>query len=159
VRVRVTLAEAALGAKVDVPTPKGTITLRVPPGASAGTKLRIKGHGVAAQGRAIRGTCSQKSRSCCPKTLDDESREEIQKLDEALERRAAAESTAGFALVNGVFTLRFCPRASGRNATRNALTMFQLHAPLPLADRAAAACSAARPAAAAARSGSRGPRF
>jgi DnaJ-class molecular chaperone len=46
VRVPVTLAEAALGAKVDVPTPQGTITLSVPPGASSGTKLRIKGHGV-----------------------------------------------------------------------------------------------------------------
>ena len=46
VRVPVTLAEAALGAKVDVPTPKGTISLRVPAGTSSGKKLRIKGHGV-----------------------------------------------------------------------------------------------------------------
>ena len=46
VRVPVTLAEAALGAKVDVPTPQGTISLRVPPGTSSGARLRIKGHGV-----------------------------------------------------------------------------------------------------------------
>src|SRR4051812_14391851 len=46
VRVPVTLAEAALGAKVDVPTPKGTISLRIPPGSSSGKRLRIKGHGV-----------------------------------------------------------------------------------------------------------------
>lgn len=46
VRVPVTLAEAALGAKVDVPTPHGTITLSVPPNTSSGTRLRIKGHGV-----------------------------------------------------------------------------------------------------------------
>ncbi len=45
-RVPVTLAEAALGAKIDVPTPKGTVTLTVPPGSSSGTKLRVKGHGV-----------------------------------------------------------------------------------------------------------------
>jgi DnaJ-class molecular chaperone len=47
VRVPVTLAEAALGAKIDVPTPRGTISLRVPPATSSGKKLRIKGHGVA----------------------------------------------------------------------------------------------------------------
>lgn len=46
VRVPVTLAEAALGAKVDVPTPQGTIALTVPPNTSSGTRLRIKGHGI-----------------------------------------------------------------------------------------------------------------
>ncbi|MAT70958.1 MAG: molecular chaperone DnaJ [Planctomycetaceae bacterium] len=46
VRVPITLAEAVAGAKVDVPTPHGTITLTVPPGASSGQKLRVKGHGV-----------------------------------------------------------------------------------------------------------------
>jgi len=46
VRVPVTLAEAALGGKVDVPTPHGTITLTIPPNTSSGTRLRIKGHGV-----------------------------------------------------------------------------------------------------------------
>ncbi len=46
VRVPVTLAEAALGAKIDVPTPQGTIALTVPPNTSSGKKLRIKGHGI-----------------------------------------------------------------------------------------------------------------
>jgi len=45
-RVPVTLAEAAAGAKVDVPTPSGTVSLRIPAGTSSGAKLRIKGHGV-----------------------------------------------------------------------------------------------------------------
>ena len=46
VKVPVTLPEAVLGAKVDVPTPRGAVSLKVPPGTSSGTKLRIKGHGV-----------------------------------------------------------------------------------------------------------------
>ncbi len=46
VRVPVTLAEAAQGAKIDVPTPWGLITLSVPPGTSSGKRLRVKGHGV-----------------------------------------------------------------------------------------------------------------
>ena len=46
VRVPVTLAEAAEGAKIDVPTPWGTIALSLPPGSSSGKRLRVKGHGV-----------------------------------------------------------------------------------------------------------------
>lgn len=46
VKVPVTLAEAVLGAKVDVPTPRGVVSLSVPPGTSSGAKLRVKGHGV-----------------------------------------------------------------------------------------------------------------
>lgn len=45
-RVPISLAEALHGAKVDVPTPHGTITLTVPPGTSSGKKLRLKGQGV-----------------------------------------------------------------------------------------------------------------
>jgi len=42
----VTIAEAIQGAKVDVPTPWGTIALKVPPGTSGGKKLRAAGMGV-----------------------------------------------------------------------------------------------------------------
>jgi DnaJ-class molecular chaperone len=46
VKAPITLGEAIAGAKVDIPTPSGTITLRVPPRTSSGTKLRVRGHGV-----------------------------------------------------------------------------------------------------------------
>jgi DnaJ-class molecular chaperone len=46
VRVPITLAEAINGAKVDVPTPQGTITLKVPAGSSSGTRLRVRGRGI-----------------------------------------------------------------------------------------------------------------
>ena len=42
----VSLAEAIEGAKVDVPTPWGTIRLRIPAGTSGGRKLRAAGMGV-----------------------------------------------------------------------------------------------------------------
>lgn len=42
----VVLSEAIEGAKVDVPTPWGTISLRIPPGTSSGRKLRAAGMGV-----------------------------------------------------------------------------------------------------------------
>ena len=38
--------EAALGASVDVPTPAGTVSVRIPPGSQNGRKLRLKGRGI-----------------------------------------------------------------------------------------------------------------
>jgi len=38
--------EAALGAKVNVPTPAGTIKLNIPEGTASGKKLRMKGKGI-----------------------------------------------------------------------------------------------------------------
>jgi len=47
VDVPITLKEAVFGTKIDVPTPKGNVTLSIPAGASSGMKLRIKQCGVA----------------------------------------------------------------------------------------------------------------
>ena len=46
----VTLREAVLGAKIAVPTPRGEVTLTVPPRADSGTQLRLRGRGVAEHG-------------------------------------------------------------------------------------------------------------
>lgn len=46
----ISLHEAAHGAKIDVPTPKGTVTVTVPPGTSGGKKLRLRGMGVESKG-------------------------------------------------------------------------------------------------------------
>jgi DnaJ-class molecular chaperone len=43
----ITLPEAVLGAKLDVPTPSGAVRMTVPKGANSGTVLRLKGKGVA----------------------------------------------------------------------------------------------------------------
>ena len=46
----VTLAEAMLGGKVPVPTPRGEVTLTIPKQSDAGTRLRLRGRGVAPSG-------------------------------------------------------------------------------------------------------------
>ena len=46
VKLPITIQEALLGTKVDVPTPHGTITVTVPAGSSSGRVLRLKGMGV-----------------------------------------------------------------------------------------------------------------
>jgi curved DNA-binding protein len=51
VHVPVSLAEAALGAKVDVPTLDGIGTVTIPPGTASSKRLRLRGKGVARPGK------------------------------------------------------------------------------------------------------------
>ena len=81
VKVPVTLAEAALGAKVDVPTPQGAISLRVPPGTSSGTKLRAKGRGIVSK-TGEPGDLYAEIEIVIPKQIDSKSQELIREVDE-----------------------------------------------------------------------------
>jgi DnaJ-class molecular chaperone len=80
VRVPVTLAEAALGAKVDVPTTQGEIALKVPPGTSSGTRLRAKGQGIR-KADGSTGDLYAEILIEIPKEIDEEAAELIRKLD------------------------------------------------------------------------------
>ncbi len=80
-KLPVTLAEAALGAKIDVPAPGGTVTLTVPPGASAGRKLRVRGQGVpSASGTS--GDLLVELQIILPKELDTWSQDAIRQIDQ-----------------------------------------------------------------------------
>ena len=46
ITVPITLLEAAEGARIDLPTPHGTVSLTVPKGSSGGKSLRLKGMGI-----------------------------------------------------------------------------------------------------------------
>jgi DnaJ-class molecular chaperone len=89
-RVPVTLGEAAVGAKIDVPTPKGMVSLRVPPGTSGGTKLRIKGRGVTPKSGPP-GDLLAEIQIMIPKDLDDADRQAIEAIDRKHELHPRAE--------------------------------------------------------------------
>ena len=72
VKLPVTLLEAAEGAKVDVPTPIGTVALRIPPGSTSGTKLRIRGHGVKSKSKPEPGDLFAELQVMLPKFDEDE---------------------------------------------------------------------------------------
>ena len=50
VELPVSLPEAVLGARIEVPTPRGSVTMTIPKHSDAGTRLRLRGRGVAAHG-------------------------------------------------------------------------------------------------------------
>ena len=89
VSVPITLAEAAIGAKIDVPTPMGQITLTIPPNTSSGKRLRLKGMGVPTPGGG-HGDLYAEMLIVLPDSFNEESRQAIRQLDERnpLEPRA-----------------------------------------------------------------------
>lgn len=73
--VPVSVSEAILGAKVDVPTLDGThLTVKVPPGTSSGARLRLRGKGIAGGDQFI------EIKIVVPKINDDRGRELIEEL-------------------------------------------------------------------------------
>ncbi len=77
----ITLAEAAAGTKVDLPTPGGTITLTVPPGSSGGKRLRLKGQGVAGK-QGPKGDLLVRLQIQLPTEWSDEDLAILQEMDQ-----------------------------------------------------------------------------
>ncbi|HMD45580.1 MAG TPA: DnaJ C-terminal domain-containing protein, partial [Acidimicrobiales bacterium] len=79
--VPISFPEAALGSTVTVPTLDDKVTLRVPPGTSSGTVLRVRGRGVPAGKNGDKpGDLLVKVDVAVPKTLSDEERSAIEAL-------------------------------------------------------------------------------
>jgi curved DNA-binding protein len=75
VDVPVTPSEAALGAKIDVPTlSEGLLVLSVPPGTSSGAKLRLRGKGVRNPKTGDPGDQFAVLKIVLPKELSEEAR-------------------------------------------------------------------------------------
>lgn len=84
VDVPITVAEATLGAKIDVPTLDGFATVTVPPGTASGAKLRLRGRGVPEHAGVPAGDEYVVIQIVPPKSMSDELRsayEKTAKLD------------------------------------------------------------------------------
>ena len=86
----ISLYEAMLGAKLDVPTLDGNVTLTIPPGTSSGAKMRIKGRGI--ERGAEKGDEYVIPKVIVPKALDDEAKEALRKLQEMAPLDARADT-------------------------------------------------------------------
>jgi molecular chaperone DnaJ len=74
VTVPVAVHEAALGAKIEVPSLDGPARVRVPPGTQSGQRFRVRERGIASRG-GRRGDLVVEVRIVMPKMLDERSKE------------------------------------------------------------------------------------
>lgn len=74
--------EAALGAKVPLPTLDGDVTLTIPAGASSGKRMRLRGKGLP-DGKGGAGNLEVELSIVVPKTLNDEERRLFEALQTA----------------------------------------------------------------------------
>lgn len=89
--VPVTFSEAVLGAKVDVPTIDGPISLTVPAGSESGKQLRVRGKGAPRLQGGGRGDLIARLRVEVPKDLTKTQREALQRFAN-LDKRNPRES-------------------------------------------------------------------
>lgn len=78
----VTPWEAALGAKIKVPTPEGVVDLKIPPGSQQGSKLRLKGRGLPAK---IPGDFFVVLQVALPPANTEQAKAAYQKMQQALD--------------------------------------------------------------------------
>ena len=73
--VPVALHEAALGAKVDIPSVDGIVRLRVRPGTQPGQRLRLRERGAPSLRTGVRGDLIVEVQLVLPSILDERSKE------------------------------------------------------------------------------------
>jgi molecular chaperone DnaJ len=81
--VPVTFSEAALGAKVEIPTPDGPVSLKIPSGAQDSKLLRVKGRGAPRLKGDGRGDLLARVRVEVPAKLTKKEREAVEALQQA----------------------------------------------------------------------------
>jgi len=80
VEVPITVSEAILGAKVEVPTLGGSKSLPIPAGTSGGRRLKVRGQGVPASKTTPEGDLYLVIKVVVPASVDDESRRLIEQF-------------------------------------------------------------------------------
>jgi molecular chaperone DnaJ len=79
-KIPITVTEAALGAKIEVPTVDGRAVLKIPPGTQSGQKFRLREKGAPSLRAATRGDQFVEVRVVVPHVADERSKELLREL-------------------------------------------------------------------------------
>src|SRR5579862_4968390 len=82
IRVPVTVSEAGLGAKIEVPTIDGRALLKIPPGTQNGQKFRMREKGVANSRKGVAGDQIVEVSLVVPKVRDERTKEILRELSQ-----------------------------------------------------------------------------
>jgi DnaJ-class molecular chaperone len=84
VTVPITVPEAALGAKIEVPTVEGKAQLRIPPGTQSGQKFRLRERGVPSlRNPEVRGDQFIEVQVTLPRVISEETKEILREFEKA----------------------------------------------------------------------------
>ena len=78
--VPITVTEAALGTKIEVPSVEGKSLLKIPPGTQTGQKFRLRGKGAPSLRGDLKGNQIVEIRVIVPKVADERSKEILREL-------------------------------------------------------------------------------
>ncbi len=80
IRVPITVTEAGLGTKIEVPTIEGRALLKIPPGTNNGQKFRLREKGVLNSRKGIHGDQIVEVMLAAPKVKDERTKEILREL-------------------------------------------------------------------------------
>lgn len=82
VTVPITISEAALGAKIEVPTVGGKTVLKIPPGTQSGQKIRLREKGIPSiRDKNVRGDQFVEVKITLPRVISEETKELLRQFD------------------------------------------------------------------------------
>jgi molecular chaperone DnaJ len=77
----VTFGEAALGAKIEVPTIDGIAAMTLPPGTQGGQRLKLSGMGLPSTKTGVRGNQYVDIKIVVPKDITNKAKEAIKEME------------------------------------------------------------------------------
>jgi molecular chaperone DnaJ len=95
VTVPIAVHEAALGARIEVPSLDGPVRLRVPPGTQSGQRFRLRDRGVVSSLDARRGDLVVEVRLVLPRTMDERSKELLREFGRINDEDVRSELLGG----------------------------------------------------------------
>ncbi|MCA8940237.1 MAG: molecular chaperone DnaJ, partial [Planctomycetes bacterium] len=103
-RLPVGFAQAALGAKMEIPTPRGEATLKIPAGTQPNSLLRLRGEGFPEVNGRGKGDLMIEVAIEVPKKLSEEQKELLRKFGEIEEENPSGERKNFWDKVKGIFS-------------------------------------------------------